>query len=107
MNGHPDAFLAQFCDFGSFEWDPEKEKLNVVNHGLSFSDAMDAFLDSQRVIAVDEAHSEEEPRFFCIGIVGKKVATVRFTMRARTVRIIGAGYWRKGKVAYEKARKSK
>ena len=93
--------------FGSFEWDPEKEKHNVAKQGLSFTEAIDAFLDSRRVIAVDDAHSEEEPRFFCVGMVGKKVATVRFTMRARKVRIIGTGYWRKGKVTYEKARKSK
>lgn len=93
--------------FGAFKWDPEKEKCNVAKHGLSFTEAIDAFLDSRRVIAVDEAHSEQEPRFYCIGRIGKKVATVRFTMRARKIRIIGAGYWRKGKVAYEKASKSK
>ena len=93
--------------FGSFEWDPEKEKHNVAKHGLSFTEAIDAFLDPRRVIAVDDAHSEEEPRFFCVGMIEKKIATVRFTMRTRKVRIIGAGYWRKGKAVYEKAAKSK
>jgi hypothetical protein len=29
------------------------------------------------------------------------VLTVRFTWRDGTIRIIGAGYWRKGKAIYE------
>lgn len=29
------------------------------------------------------------------------VLTVRFTYRQQTIRIIGAGYWRKGKAIYE------
>ena len=29
--------------------------------------------------------------------------TVRFTWRLQKIRIFGAGYWRKGKVIYEKA----
>jgi uncharacterized DUF497 family protein len=53
------------------------------------------------VIAVDEAHSVAEPRYFCLGIVNDRVMTVRFTVRGNTIRIIGAGYWRKGRRAYE------
>jgi hypothetical protein len=31
--------------------------------------------------------------------------TVRFTYRGNTIRIIGAGYWRKGKKIYETSNK--
>ena len=30
------------------------------------------------------------------------ILTVRFTRRGEAIRIIGAGYWRKGKAIYEK-----
>jgi len=51
-----------------------------------------------------KAHSREEPRLFCIGHTGRGVLTVRFVYQSReSIRIIGAGYWRKGKKLYEKA----
>jgi len=61
-----------------------------------------AFLDPLRVIAADEAHSKKEPRLFCIGRGQRGILTVRFTQRGGHIRIIGAGYWRKGKEFYEK-----
>ena len=55
-----------------------------------------------RVIAEDTRHSTKEQRYFCFGRVGAGVLTVRFTHRLGVVRIFGAGYWRKGKVIYER-----
>jgi hypothetical protein len=37
-----------------------------------------------------------------MGEVGGGILTVRFTHRHNVIRIIGAGYWRKGKSIYEK-----
>ena len=54
------------------------------------------------MIAKDEIHSQTEDRFYCFGEVDGGVLTVRFTYRASVIRIIGAGYWRKGKVIYER-----
>jgi uncharacterized protein len=85
----------------SFEWDFEKDAENQQKHGVSFSLAQEAFLDPKRVIARDLAHSESEERFYCFGSVGGGVLTVRFTYRKYVIRIIGAGYWRKGKRIYE------
>jgi uncharacterized protein len=81
----------------SFEWDFDKDAENQQKHGVSFSLAQEAFLDPKRVIARDLAHSESEDRFYCFGSVGGGVLTVRFTYREYVIRIIGAGYWRKGK----------
>jgi uncharacterized protein len=47
--------------------------------------------------AEDVAHSEVEGRYYCFGKVEDGIMTVRFTYRKRKVRIIGAGYWRKGR----------
>ena len=60
-----------------------------------------AFLDEQRVIVHDEKHSEQEPRWFCIGKIQDEIVTVRFTYRGSTIRIIGAGLWRKWRRYYE------
>ena len=86
----------------SFEWDDNKNEDNIHKHKVSFSRAQYAFLDSQRVIAEDLEHSVDEKRYFCIGIVKGGVLTVRFTYRGEKIRIIGAGYWRRGKDIYEK-----
>jgi len=59
-------------------------------------------MDPKREIYVDSEHSKQEERFFCVGKVANRVMTVRFTYRQEIIRIIGAGYWRKGKGYYEK-----
>ena len=84
----------------SFEWDLDKDAENQQKPGVSFSLAQEAFLDPKRVIARDLAHSESEERFYCFGSVGGGILTVRFTYRKYVIRIIGAGYWRKGKRVY-------
>jgi uncharacterized protein len=85
-----------------FEWDENKNQINIQKHGVSFEEAQDAFMDINRIIIKDSKHSNVEERFFCIGSTEKGIATVRFTMRQNSIRIIGAGYWREGKIRYEK-----
>jgi len=85
-----------------FEWDALKNLQNQNKHGVSFEFTQNAFLDRYQIIAKDMAHSEEEERYFCFGIVEEGILTVRFTFREETIRIFGAGYWRKGKKIYEK-----
>ena len=88
--------------FGKFEWDKSKAHKNELNHGIDFYTAALAFLDPKRIIAVDEAHSVNEPRFYCIGRIGRRILTVRFTPRKNRIRMIGAGFWRQGRKLYEK-----
>jgi len=86
----------------NFEWDPLKDAENLAKHGIPFALAQYAFADPKRVIAQDTVHSASEPRYFCFGRVGEGIVTVRFTHRTGVIRIFGAGYWRKGKVIYER-----
>ncbi|MCA3001695.1 MAG: BrnT family toxin [Burkholderiales bacterium] len=88
-----------------FDWDPEKDAENQLKHRVSFGRAQYAFADPRRVIAKDVSHSQTEDRFYCFGEVDGGILTVRFTYRASVIRIIGAGYWRKGKAAYERENK--
>ena len=85
-----------------FDWDVAKDRENQLKHGVGFGTAQFAFADPRRVIAVDTAHSGDEERHFCFGQVGNGILTVRFTYRAGVIRIIGAGYWRKGRQIYER-----
>lgn len=85
-----------------FEWDEEKDEANEHKHGVSFQTAQYAFADPDLVIAIDKSHSSKEQRYFCFGKVKGNILTVRFTYRNKIIRIIGAGYWRKGKAIYEK-----
>ena len=84
-----------------FEWDAIKDQLNREKHGVSFALAQLAFLDHKRVILEDVEHSKQEKRFYCLGRVAGGIMTVRFTHRRNKIRIIGAGYWRRGKKIYE------
>ena len=88
-----------------FEWDDEKDELNQKKHGVSFALAQLAFLDETRVILEDLEHSDVEKRYYCLGKVADGIMTVRFTYRKKRIRIIGAGYWRKGKNIYERENK--
>lgn len=86
----------------TFEWDDNKATANEEKHGLTFYNAQEAFFDPDRVIAEDISHSKNEKRYYCFGKVGNGIATVRFTYRGKKIRIIGAGYWRAGRKAYDK-----
>jgi uncharacterized DUF497 family protein len=89
----------------SLEWDEAKNLDNQRKHGVTFYEAQSAFLDTKRVIAEDLEHSQKEKRYYCFGSdqEGTGILSVRFTYRSGRIRIIGAGYWRKGKKVYEQA----
>jgi uncharacterized DUF497 family protein len=84
----------------TFEWDANKSVENILKHGVSFEEAQRAFFDVNRKIYRDDKHSINEERYFCCGMVEGEILTVRFTVRGETIRIIGAGYWRKGRTMY-------
>jgi uncharacterized DUF497 family protein len=88
-----------------FEWDDKKDGENQSKHHVSFSLAQYAFSDPKRIIAEDLDHSRKEKRFFCFGQIREGILTVRFTVRKNKIRIIGAGYWRKGRTIYEEQNK--
>lgn len=139
----------------TFEWDEEKNRINIEKHQVSFYKAQEVFYDLNRIILKDIEHSNNEDRFFCLGKVEQHILTVRFTIRGYSrsfalsifsgsihqilsylsrsylwlpangfvilititpsfkpisstakllysIRILGAGYWRKGRKIYDK-----
>ena len=87
------------------EFDPAKEAANLAKHGVDFSTILRVFEDPDRLIIPNQKHSSEEPRFYAIGNDGRGILSVRFTIRGDALRVIGAGYWRKQKKAYENQKK--
>ena len=89
-------------DFIRFEWDPDKDLDNFLKHGVTFLEAQFAFADERCIVVNDADHSGNEVRYYCFGRVERGILTVRSTRRADVIRIIGAGFWRKGKAIYER-----
>ncbi len=85
----------------NFAWDLAKEALNIQKHGVDFTTATRAFLDPQRKILLDRKHSQFETRYYCIAKIGERIINVRFVHRNGKIRILGAGFWRKGIKYYE------
>ena len=75
-----------------FEWDNEKEKINIIKHGIDFSTAAKVFKDENRIELYDETHSEFEDRYITIGTIGgiAYVVMVVYTEREEAIRLISA-----------------
>jgi uncharacterized DUF497 family protein len=74
-----------------FEWDNEKARANLKKHGVSFGEATDVFYDPNALEDYDSEHSEEEKRFFIIGMSSWRLLYVVYAERAGdAVRIISA-----------------
>lgn len=76
----------------TFEWDTEKEKINIAKHGIDFETASHIFYDSSRIEKYDELHSGDEDRYITIGTMNGVafVVTVVFTERDSAIRLISA-----------------
>lgn len=75
----------------SFQWDPQKAKINLEKHGISFEKAKQVFEDPLFLTYADPDHSFEERRFVIMGVVPDgRLLIVSYTDRDRETRIISA-----------------
>ncbi len=51
----------------NFKWNPEKARLNIRKHRVSFEQAATVFLDPLALSLLDEEHSEDEERWITMG----------------------------------------
>jgi hypothetical protein len=72
-----------------FEWDDEKEKINIQKHGISFHTAKEIFNDVNRLEIYDIEHSDTEDRYNTIGMVHDIIFVV-YTERHNKIRLISA-----------------
>ena len=54
-----------------FEWDENKNKINIKKHFVSFEEAETVFRDYNALITPDIEHSENEDRFLILGLSEK------------------------------------
>ena len=77
-----------------FEWDDQKEIINIKKHKIDFSTAAHIFSDDCRIEKFDGKHSNEEDRFKVIGAINGHlmVIVVSYTMRNnyKVIRLISA-----------------
>ena len=72
----------------NFEWDEEKRRANISNHGLDFAGAWEIF-EGPMLTGLDEREDYGEDRWIGIGLVSGRVVVVIFTERSDdTIRII-------------------
>ena len=90
-----------------FEWALSRELENLRKHGVTFSEAVESFLDPQGFQLVDAKHSVREKRFFWVGRLSTGlVLTTRFTKRGGKIRIFGSADWRKFRRLYDERTKT-
>lgn len=71
-----------------FEWDPEKNEINMRKHGISFPYATRVFDDEDRLEVFDEEHSDDEDRYDVIGRVDDVLFVVYTERPDDIIRII-------------------
>jgi hypothetical protein len=72
-----------------FEWDEQKNRINIEKHGISFEDAK-AIFEDVRITAVDTRQSYGEIRNISLGTVHGRICVVVYTERKGVKRIISA-----------------
>lgn len=74
----------------TFEWDPEKERVNYSKHGVTFPYVARVFLDPWRIEEEDTRKDYDEIRVQTIGMVEDHLLVVVYTDRDEATRIISA-----------------
>ncbi len=54
-----------------FEWDKNKNLINIKKHKISFEEAKTVFYDEEALVIDDPEHSESEERFIILGLSQK------------------------------------
>ena len=76
----------------NYEWDEVKAQLNIAKHGVSFDEAATVFCDEYGLVVFDEDHSDDEERFYLLGMSRKdRILLVVHCYRSNDIiRIISA-----------------
>ena len=72
-----------------FEWDEQKNRINIQKHGIGFEDAKALYKDV-RITAVDTQKSYGETRKISLGTIHGRICVLVYTERKGITRIISA-----------------
>ncbi len=74
-----------------FEWDPNKETVNLLKHQVSFTEAATVLGDSLSTTVPDPDHSIGELRYITVGLSSRgRLLIVAHGERQQRIRIISA-----------------
>ena len=73
-----------------FEWDSDKNTVNLRVHGISFEEAAQVFRDPLRSITVDGRENYGEERLTTFGMIDGRLFSVSYTDRGDATRLISA-----------------
>ena len=51
-----------------FDWDDNKNRINLEKHGITFEEASTVFFDDRAILFDDPEHSIDEDRFLLLGM---------------------------------------
>jgi uncharacterized DUF497 family protein len=72
----------------TFEWDEQKNQINLRKHGFSFADAWEIF-EAPMLADLDDRFDYGEERWIGIGILRERIVVVIYTEpNGNTIRII-------------------
>jgi uncharacterized protein len=73
-----------------YEWDADKNKLNIQKHHLSFEEAINIF-NFPLATGIDKRKDYSETRYISVGTLGENaIILVVYTKRKTNIRIISA-----------------
>ena len=87
----------------SFEWDQNKNLINIKRHKVSFEDAKSVFFDDNARLIYDPEHSIDEERYIILGISSKLkflVVVHVYKESDKVIRIISARKATKSEIKY-------
>ncbi|MCP5061478.1 MAG: BrnT family toxin [Ignavibacteriae bacterium] len=70
-----------------FEWDENKNEVNIKKHSIAFEDAAKVFFNKR---IVKPSNRKNEKLFITIGEVNNHIVTIAYTLRDNKIRIISA-----------------
>ncbi len=75
-----------------YQWDPNKEAINIKKHGIDFTTASKVFDDDYLLEEYDHEHSLGEDRYKVLGMINdvSVILAVIYTDRKKSCRIISA-----------------
>ena len=74
-----------------FQWDDGNAEKNWLKHRVSQGEAEEVFFNQPLVVADDDAHSEDEDRFYALGQTnGRRLLFVVLAIRRHLIRVISA-----------------
>jgi uncharacterized protein len=90
-----------------FSWDPEKAKANLLDHGVSFAEAV-TIMEDDFALTREDPDAEGEQRLITLGLssLGRLLVVVYTYREPDVIRLISAWKANKGQgVRYEKGRR--